>query len=612
MGWGYWRVLTEWEAPDSLKLVLVLRRVTNPFTVYLDPSHQDPTGADAKWGFITDLIPRQEFEDKWPDHDPMPFTEAGLGESQKNWINKDEVRIAEYFELEYETRTYVELSNGHEGWEDELDDITQGYLKRGKIEVIDERESRVPKVKWFKVSAVDILMERDWLGSSIPIIKIIGDETNIEGKATYSGIVRNAKDPQRMYNYWKTAETELIALAPKAPFIGEEGQFEGHEDEWKNSNIRSQPYLSYKGTSLNGVPIPPPQRQQFAGVPAGVVQAAQGAAQDLMATTGVRFDASPNERMIDESGKAIRELRRSGDLGNFHYVDNLARSLRRTGEIMIELIPVVYSDARVLTILREDDKEEQVKIDPSLPKASGEMRKADGKKMKIFNPKYGKYGVTVTIGPSYATKRIEASENMIQFARALPQTAALIADLIAKNQDWPGAEEIAARLAKTLPPNLLAPDMKDVPPQVQALLQSQDAQVKELGQKLQAAILQLNDKKADRALEADSINKDFEAKLLKIVSDMETKMASVQEKAQANYNTHIGAQIAQLGEGVTQLMHALPGAMAADGQGAGQGAAADPNELPPEAAQHLKEGRVTTFGNGQRWTMKDGKPARAS
>ena len=204
---------------------------------------------------------------------------------------------------------------------------------------------------------------------------------------------------------------------------------------------------------------------------------------------------------------------------------------------------------------------------------------------------------------------------MIAFARALPQTAALIADLIAKNQDWPGAEEIAARLAKTLPPNLLAPDMKDVPPQVAALLQAQDAQVKDLGQKLQAAMLALNDKGADRALEADKINKDFEAKLLKIVGDMETKMAAVQESAEANFNTHIGAQIKELGAGVTELMHALPTAAQATQAGADAGKTASPaasDVLPPQAAQSLKEGRVTTFKNGSKWTLQDGKPTRVA
>jgi len=621
MGWGYWRILTEYESPDSRNMKLVIRRIRNTFTVYMDPSADDQTAADAKWGFISTMIPRDEFTDKYPDADPMPFDKASIGEPMKNWLSKDEIRIAEYFEIEYKMRTLVALDNGHEGWEDELDDAVREAIADGRIEVIDERESRVPKVKWYKITAKDVLEETDWIGSTIPIVRVVGEEEDIEGKVILSGIVRHAKDSQRMYNYHKTGETELVALAPKAPFIGEEGQFEGHEDEWRTANTRSLPYLSYKGTSVNGTPIPPPQRQPFAGIPAGVVNAAQGAAQDMQATTGIRFDATMNERMIDESGKAIRELRRSGDMGSFHFIDNLARSLRRTGEILVEAIPLVYDTARTLTILREDDKEEQIRIDPTLPKPTGEMRKPDGKRIKLFNPKFGKYGVTVTIGPSFATKRIEASENMISFAKALPQTGALIADLIAKNQDWPGAEEIATRLAKTLPPGLLQPDMKDVPPQVQAILQQQDAQVKELGMKLQAAMLELQDKRADRAVDIDKVNKDFEAKLLKVVADTEAKMAAVEEKAAANFNTHIGAQIQELGANVAGLIQQLEHPPQTAGGGDGQkppgnetaapAEAPEPNEPPPVALQHLKQGRATTFANGQKWTLgPDGKPAR--
>lgn len=630
MGWGYWRVLTEWEAPDSMNLVLVVRRIRNAFTVYIDPSAQDPTGADARWAFVSELVPREDFEEKWPDADQMPFSEGGIGEKFTSWATKDDIRIAEYFEIVHETRTLVELDNGHIGWEDELDDLVKAKIKRGRLHVIDERESRVPTVKWYKVTAVDILMEREWLGTTIPIIRVVGDEADIEGKVHWSGIVRDAKDPQRMYNYWSTSETELVALAPKAPWILEEGQIEGHEDEWKSANVKNQPYLSYKGTSVSGTQAPPPQRQQMVQIPAGVVQAKQGAAQDMMATTGIRFDATQSERMIDESGRAIRELRRSGDLGSFHYVDNLARSLRRTGEILVELIPKIYSGPRVLTILREDDSEEQVKADPNINRPMGEERKPDGKTMKLFNPKFGKYGVTVTIGPSYATKRIEASENMMSFMKALPQTAALVVDLFAKNQDWPGADEIATRLAKTIPPQLMTPDLKDVPPQVQAAMQGQENAIKELTQHLQQAMQALNDKNQDRALMADKINKDFEARLLKIVSDTEAKMAAIQEKATANQNTHMLAQVRELGAATTELMHSLDQPGAANDQGSGQApsqgqeapsnapdAASTPSHgtpkepLPEEAMKHLKVGRITRFGNGQRWTVgEDGKPRR--
>lgn len=622
MGWGYWRVTLEWEAPDSFNCVLVIRQVRNPFSVYLDPAHVDPTGADAKWAFVTQMITRSEFSEKYPGATQMPYSDGGIGDRVNAWANKDEIRIAEYNEITYEARTLVKLSNGHVGWEDDLDDITRGYLKRGRLQKLDERESQVPTVMWYKVTAVDVLDEEEWIGTSIPIVKVVGDATDVEGKIKLSGIIRHAKDPQRMYNYWCTSETELIALQPKAPWVMEEGQGEGHEDEFKNANVKNLPVLYYKGTSVGGTMAPPPQRQPMAGIPAGIVQAKQGSAQDMMATTGIRFDATQNERMIDESGKAIRELRRSGDLGAFHYVDNLARSLRRTGEILVEAIPLVYDEERVVTILREDDKEEQVKIDPHLQRPAGEEKRPDGKNRKLFNPTYGKYGVTVTIGPSYATKRIEASENMMAFMKALPQTAALVADLFAESQDWPGAERIAARLAKTVPPQLLQPDMKDVPPQVQAILSSQEASIKQLTEQLRGAMAALQDKKEDRAVDIDRVQKDYEAKLLKIIADTETRMAAIEQKSHDNANTHAAAQVHAVADGEMEAARLLMDAENQDAERTRQReveareaeekrAVANADTLPEEAKQHLKRGRVTRFGNGTRWTIgDDGTPTK--
>ncbi len=613
MGWGYWRITLEWEAPDSFNCVLAIRQVRNPFSVYLDPAHVDPTGADAKWAFVTQMISRAEFTEKYPGATQMPYSDGGIGDRVNSWATKDEIRIAEYYEIEYNARTLIKLNNGHVGWEDEIDDITKGYLKRGKLQKVEERESQVPTVMWYKVTAVDVLKEEEWIGTSIPIVKVIGDATDVEGKLKLSGIIRHAKDPQRMYNYWSTAETELIALQPKAPWVMEEGQGEGHEDDWKNANIKNIPVLYYKGTAVGGTQAPPPQRQPMSGIPAGIVTAKQGAAQDMMGVTGVRFDATMNERMIDESGRAIRELRRSGDLGAFHYVDNLARSLRRTGEILVEAIPLVYDEARVVTILREDDKEEQIKIDPGLQQPSGEERRPNGKVRKLFNPTVGKYGVTVTIGPSYATKRIEASENMMAFMKALPQTAALVADLFAKNQDWPGAEEIAARLAKTVPPQLMSPDMKDVSPQVQAILAGQENSIKQLTEQLRAAMAQLQDKGADRQIEATKIQTDFEAKLLKIISDVETKMAGLDQRSHDNANTHRTAQIKEIANVTKEVARSVE-------PGLGDGPTSSPamqdqpttgaDTIPDAARQHLRPGRNTQFANGQIWTVGDGGQPR--
>lgn len=566
IGEGYWMITADYESDDSFNQVLKIKRIRNRFTVYLDPSHQDPTGADAKYGFISTMIPKSEFEDKWPDAEAVSFNMAGQGEKLAMWLTKDEVRIAEYYELRNEERELVALSNGFIGWKDELSDEVKGQIKSGKTTIERSRWSPCPKVTWYKCSAVDILEETPWLGRALPIVKVIGNEIDVEGKVKYSGIIRNAKQAQLMYNYARTTELEVMGLQPKAPFIAAEGQIEGHENEWKVANTSAQSVLTYKPEALGGQLLPAPQRQAFPGAPAGIIQFGQTAAQDMMAVTGIRFDATLQERVVDESGRAIREIRRTGDIGSFHYVDNLSRSLKRCGELLIDLIPKYYDEKRMVTILREDGSEEMVQIDPHAPKPMQEQKYPPshpvkpGKTLKIFNPTIGKYGVTVTIGPSYATKRIEASESMMDFMKAMPpQMTGAVIDLVAKNQDWPGGEEFASRLAKLVAqqfPGVMTADPKDIPPQVMAMLQSMDSQIKQLTQERMQMIKALNDQSADRQIEMQKINNDFEAKLLKIVADVETKSAATTEKAVGTMVTHPHA-MADLGVKVSELIHTI-------------------------------------------------------
>ena len=516
IGFGYFRLITDYESPDTFDQVLKIIRVRNPMTVYLDPNHVEPDGADCRYAFVTEMMARDEFEEKYPDADPIHWDKGGIGDTLKTWITKNEIRVAEYFEIKNEHKKVVALSNGWEGYEDQLSDDAKELIDTGLLEIERERETEVPSVKWYRMTAKEILERKDWVGRWIPIFPVIGDEIDIEGKVTLSGIIRDAKSPQQMYNYWSTQLTEMVALAPKSPFVVEEGQIEGHETEWQEANTKSLPYLSYKGTNINGTLAPPPQRQPPPAVPAGIQQAMQNTANDLMAVTGIRFDSTPQERMFDESGKAIHLLAQRSELANFHYIDNLTRTLRHLGRCLIDAIPKVYDNKRVLTILREDDTEERVSLDPTGP-SYAETKGANGKTMKVFNPKQGEYGVAVVVGPSFATKRAEASNQMIAFAKSFPQTGEALADLIAKNQDWPGAQEMTTRLAKIVAmkfPGIMTPDMKDVPPHVQAILSQMDQSIKQLTMERQALLMQLNDKNADRAVAREQIERSFEAKII--------------------------------------------------------------------------------------------------
>ena len=528
-GWGYWRIVTEYANDSSFDQNIRIKRIRNLFTVYLDPDHVEPDGSDATHAFVTEMLPRDEFRERYPDAQEVSWDPSTIGDTFRPWAEKDRIRVAEYYVIETEKADLVRLSNGHVGYKDKLDESVQKDIDAGRLTVIDERESERKKVMWYCITALEVLDRTEVLSDGlIPIVKIVGDEIDVAGKVTHQGIVRSAKDPQRMYNYWRTTEAEVLALQPKAPYIIEEGQVEGHENEWKVANTKALPYLSYKGTSIGGRPAPMPQRQPPMQGSQAVLAAVQGSAQDMQAVTGIRFDATLAERQYDESGKALRELRRSGDIGSFHYIDNLSRSLKYTARILIAMIPHTYNTRRTLTILREDGKEQAVHIDPTAGVALKRGQTPQGQTLPIFNPSVGKYGVAVTIGPSFATKRIEAAEQMMDFVSKLPQTGASVADLIAKNMDWPESDQFAARLAKTLPPNLLTTDMQDVPPQVQAMVVALKTQVQQQQMQLMQANKQLQDMTADRMLLADKNQKDFEAKVLAVMQKAQAAHAKNQ------------------------------------------------------------------------------------
>jgi hypothetical protein len=553
-GWGYWRVMTEYENDQSFNKVIVIRPLFNPFGISLDPN-RTPFGLDSEWGIISEMIPRDEFKREWPDAYEVPWSESGTSETDKDWMTANEIRIAEYYYFTYKARELIMLDNGHSGYDDDLDTDVKAEIAAGNIKELSRRTVQEKQLNWCKMTSIEILEEIECDGRYIPIIECIGTLLNINGKITKKGIIRDAKGPQQMINYYKTLEVENVALQPKAPWIMEEGQVEGHEQKWQQANKKSFSYLLYKGTNIGGKPAPPPQRQPFAGPPAAILAAQQGAMEALKAVTGIRFDATMSERMKDESGRAIRELNNNANLGAYHYIDNFGRALKNTGIVLCDLIPEEYDTKRIVAILDESGAEDRVMINPNMTQAHGEVmgqtpESSQPQKIKMFNPKVGRYQVTVTIGPSYATKRVEAMESQMEFVRANPQVAPLIADLIAKNSDWQGAEEIAARIAKTQPPNLLAPDREDMSPQTQALIQGLQQHLQQQGLQLQQMAKSLEDRQKDRDVMLTQISSKHETDMVKIASDLQTKMEAIAQKRDASLHGTIGRQLAEVAKAV--------------------------------------------------------------
>ena len=480
MGWGYMRVRTDYISEDSFDQEIYIDPVDNPFTVYFDPNSVAPDGSDADRCLITTMMRKDEFRKLYPDAEDggTSFTQRGTGDSQSEWITKEDIRLAEYYYTVKEKATLYLLSDGTATFADDKDFFNR--LDAYGITVVDKRDSYKKTIKYCKLTAVEILEERDWAGKYIPIVPVYGRHIVIGDKRKKFGMIRYAKDPQRMYNFWQTSITEGVALAPKAKWLLAEGQDEGHENDWANANIKSFPLLRYKQTDIDGRPAPPPTRLQPEPPQAGIMAAAMGVDNDIKAIMGVFDPAQLGQGNI--SGKALNGQQQQVDLTNFDYYDNLTRSIAHVGKICLDLIPKIYDTERVMRIIGDDGKPELLTIN---------QRDSVGRVLNDIS--VGQYDVVMETGPGYNSKRQEAVDNMLPLLSAAPELMQVAGDLVFRNMDWPGADIIADRLAAANPMAQID-DKSKVPPQVQMQLAMSQKQIQELTQAVQARDLMLKNR----------------------------------------------------------------------------------------------------------------------
>lgn len=524
MGWGYWRILSKYTDEMSWEQDLCIERVRNPFSVYMDPSSIAPDGSDAKWAIITGRIKREDFEAKYPGKKVSGWSHTGPGDDVPA---KDEIMLAEYLRLEDKPEDLVRLSDGSSVW-------ASDYKQKDGIIEIDRRRSMRTQLKWSKLSGADELEKRDLPGKYLTVIPIYGAELIDGGKVVRYGMVRQLKDPQNMYNFWRTQETEFVALAPKAPWLMAEGQDEGHEDEWNNANVKNYSSLKYAIVQgPDGQILPPPQRQQPQAVPAASVNAAMAASEDLKAVAGM-FDPSLGAPGQETSGTMVAKRQAQSDLSNYHFYDNETRSIRHTGIVLLDLIPHYYDTKRVLRIIGEDGTPDSVTINDST--------EAIGKVLNDLT--VGKYDVVMDTGPGYDTKRLEAQEAMLGILKAFPAIAQIGGDLIIRQFDAPGMNALADRMAAMIPAAQMEKQLpKDMDPKIRQFvmgLMSQLEQAKQVAQQLQqekdAKVLGLKEKE-DAVTQREMLREDAETQRLHTKEAAQTHREVLRITADQRMNT---------------------------------------------------------------------------
>lgn len=498
-GFGFFRVLTEYAGEKTFNQEIKVCRVRNPLAVLLGP-HYKADASDADFGFFIDEVPKERFSKLYPKAKVTDWSSDGFSEG---WITDQAVRVCEYFYKVQESQNLLLLEDGTTATEEEY------WEAADRKPIVDRRDIPVTKIKWCRMTGAEILEERDWAGKYIPIIPVYGNEIDVEGKVVYFGLVRPAKDGQRLYNFSRSAFAQRVAMTPKAPWLAEVGQMEGFEEIWEIANDGSITVLPYKAVSVEGHPVPPPSRISPTDVPGGFVEDMQLAEHDIQASMGM-YSASIGERSNEKSGKAILARQREGDTATFHYQDNLNRAIRHLGRILVDLIPKIYDSRRVVRILGEDGSVKTAEVDPELGRPIAEL----GDKT-IYNLGAGTYDVTIAAGPSYTTKRQEAAEAMIELTRANPRLWETHGDLIVQSQDWPNADKFAERSKRALPPEFREDEDGETVPvaELNALRQQAEAAIAEREQVIRKMQEELESKRAEaEAKLKDSDTKAYEAR----------------------------------------------------------------------------------------------------
>ena len=539
IGWGYARVLSEWSDPDSWEQELKIVPIRNVFTVYDDPSIQLPTGADRDWLILSEEMKRSEYQRKFPKAENAQWRKGGPGDDGKLWESKEKIRLAEYFRVKYvPQKLFRDAATGKGVWADEVKPLQN--LARDADGQLVSRESAQRTIQWFRLNGYQVVERLDLPGIWIPVVRCLGNVLDLNGQVRYHGMIKDLMDVNRMYNYWATCETELVALAPRSRFMAAAGQLDGHS-EWNDMNQKAYKALIWNPVHANpddpsSPVLPPPAQIQSMEVPAAVINARQGAEHDMMALAGMPHEPGQDAPGVVVSGKALRQRQALSDIGHFQYYDNQTQFIAHIGEILDDYIPHYYSEARMQRIIGEDGVPEmiginqpQVRVDPQTQQAIQTIKN---------DLSSGEFDIVMDTGPGYETKRQENAELMIDTLRIGP-----LAELVAKNAPDLAfraleMDEIADRLMPATPPGM-AKAMKDLPNEARQIVQSMAAQLQQAQQLIQH--LQL-EQKYKGSIEQGWMQVERE----KIDSNAQTKLHDTSISAQTKvFDTHVKSTTAR-------------------------------------------------------------------
>lgn len=462
-GDGAFRVTTQYLRDDVFDQEIVIKPISDALSVVWDRLSVDPTGRDARRCFVDDTLPRKEFDKKWPEQDPSTLAvQMASSLRAAGWYDDTTVRVTEHWRMIERPRIVGMFEDGtvYVITDENMDQLlsTKGNPIRTRVAPCSYAQMHLITGHAILAGPFEFKLNR------LPIIRMTGRVQDIAGRRVRYGLVRFMKDSVRMRNFWRSTAAEQLGYAPKAQWIGTESAFEGYEDAFRKAHLSRDPILKVSDDAVIGQNL---QRVEPPTPHTALHNESMINAQDLKDVTGIH-DASLGAKSNEVSGKAIAARQNQGGMASMTYYDNGNAAVLECGDVINQLLPQIYDGARITRGIGEDGAARFVKLnDPYDPKA--------------VDLSAGNYDVATTTGASFATRRVEAADAMLQAVQVWPQLMEIAGDLVVKAQDWPGAEKFAERLKKAIPAQLTADDEEgEVNPQMQQLQMALEAAAKEI------------------------------------------------------------------------------------------------------------------------------------
>lgn len=465
-GKGYVEVVSRYEdaddnQTDDQELYIEWR---DPFAVLTDPAAVRLDKSDMKYAFIPFDLPTDDYNALYPES--AVATQGALalqgmdpGERAR-WFPNGCVRIARYYTVEEVAITPAEGQR----------QLTRKSVTLRIVNGLEFLETIPLSQKASADGTPGRALKR------IPIVPMLGDRFVIDGKEDYRGMVRLARGPQRMLNFWITNLEELIASWISSPWVVGWSQVEGFEVFWE-ANKNTLKYLPYKDKNADGSPAnqaPPQRNAEEPPIQATVV--AINIAKDALQHVLQIFDPSLGKAKSDQSGAAIQSLQQQGEIGTSNYLDNLKRFLRSLGRLLLEMYPVYYDTARMRRIIGKEAQATSIMVHAgaeNAPSADDLLDEQIGIE-SVFDLAEGQYDITVSTSPNFLSKRQEANAGMFNIWKAMPQTLPMMLPEFLDNSDWPGARAMAETARRTISAPFQKPDPNDPQQQLGQLKQTLD------------------------------------------------------------------------------------------------------------------------------------------